>query len=232
MSDRQGFTGNFLGFMKELQRNKLCCLDFITNGDNGVSVNDKSVVLGQDVGNFSNPAKLSSNREIPLNGNGILFTDVATGPPDIATTIEFLNSTIVIEGCLENGNPSKISINDAINPKHFDIIYEGDKLVFDLNSAGYIQMFSLAGEVRFTQENDDVNTGHKLQVIGTTFIGGDNVTNNNIAWLQIGAGRSDVGSVNLEQGNLTTSPIDGNLEYDGTNLYFTIGGTRKTISLI
>jgi hypothetical protein len=45
-----------------------------TNANNGVSMDAKTVQLGQPVGATGNPAALFSNREIPMNGNYIGFT--------------------------------------------------------------------------------------------------------------------------------------------------------------
>ena len=51
------------------------------------------------------------------------------------------------------------------------------------------------------------------------------------AQVHIGAGTSGAGTapIKLTPGPLLSTPEDGALEYDGTNLYFTIGATRHTI---
>lgn len=54
------------------------------------------------------------------------------------------------------------------------------------------------------------------------------------AKIEIGAGTSTAGTapLKLRAGTNLTTPENGAFEYDGTNLYFTTGGIRKTISLI
>jgi membrane protease subunit (stomatin/prohibitin family) len=53
------------------------------------------------------------------------------------------------------------------------------------------------------------------------------------ARLHIAAGSATAGTapIKLTAGTVNTSPEDGAFEYDGTNLYFTIGATRRTITV-
>lgn len=46
----------------------------ISGAENGLSVSGNNAVLGQDFGDLSNPAALTSGREIPFNGNFLIFT--------------------------------------------------------------------------------------------------------------------------------------------------------------
>jgi len=43
---------------------------------------------------------------------------------------------------------------------------------------------------------------------------------------------SSVVPILLTAGTLVDTPVNGAFEYDGTNLYFTVGGTRKTVTLV
>lgn len=54
------------------------------------------------------------------------------------------------------------------------------------------------------------------------------------AKIHIAAGSATAGTapIKLTSGTNLTTPENGALEYDGTNLYFTVGGVRKTIQLI
>lgn len=52
------------------------------------------------------------------------------------------------------------------------------------------------------------------------------------AKLHISAGTSSVAPIRLTAGTNLTTPVNGTLEYDGTNLYFTTGGVRKTVTLV
>ena len=50
-----------------------------------------------------------------------------------------------------------------------------------------------------------------------------------LAWLHVRNGDSVYPSVKIGQGPLTTVPVDGAIEYDGSNLYFTVGTTRNIL---
>jgi hypothetical protein len=50
-----------------------------------------------------------------------------------------------------------------------------------------------------------------------------------LAWLHVRNGDPLYPSIKIGAGPLTTSPVDGALEYDGTNLYFTVGSTRNIL---
>lgn len=54
------------------------------------------------------------------------------------------------------------------------------------------------------------------------------------AWVHIGAGTAGANSapLKLTAGTNLTSPENGAFEFDGTNLYFTVGGVRKTVTLV
>ena len=68
----------------------------------------------------------------------------------------------------------------------------------------------------------------------------DNTTNVGIgqssptAYLHLKAGTATAGTapLKLTSGTNLTTPENGTFEYDGTNLYFTVGGVRKTVTLI
>lgn len=88
------------------------------------------------------------------------------------------------------------------------------------------------------------------QLIGFESESGDNIFNATIdgnqgrtgfqgvrqptAYVEIGAGdgQPQNGQLKLDPGTILVAPEDGVLEYDGTNLYFTIGATRKTVVLL
>lgn len=71
---------------------------------------------------------------------------------------------------------------------------------------------------------------------------GTNIYNNNTgnvgigvtsptSFLHIKAGTTTTASLGIDPGSLLTTPADGKMEYDGTNLYFTVGGTRSIVQL-
>lgn len=52
------------------------------------------------------------------------------------------------------------------------------------------------------------------------------------ARVHIAGGSASLAPLKLTSGTNLTTPQDGAFEFDGTNLYFTIGGTRKTVTLV
>jgi hypothetical protein len=51
------------------------------------------------------------------------------------------------------------------------------------------------------------------------------------AKLELPAGSTTVAPFKLTSGSVLTTPENGTFEYDGANLYFTVGGVRKTVNL-
>jgi hypothetical protein len=58
------------------------------------------------------------------------------------------------------------------------------------------------------------------------------VRNINASKITFLAGTTTVAPLTLTAGTNLTTPVNGSFEFDGTNLYFTVGGVRKTVTLI
>jgi hypothetical protein len=56
--------------------------------------------------------------------------------------------------------------------------------------------------------------------------------NNATARVHVAAGTATVAPVIITPGVVLTTPVNGALETDGTNLYFTVGGVRKIVTLV
>ncbi len=65
---------------------------------------------------------------------------------------------------------------------------------------------------------------------GGIYIG--NTTAAATARLTIMAGSTSYAPLQLTAGTNLTTPLNGCFEFDGTNLYFTVGGVRKTVTLV
>jgi hypothetical protein len=50
--------------------------------------------------------------------------------------------------------------------------------------------------------------------------------------LTLATGTTSIAPLKLTAGTNLTTPVNGSFEFDGTNLYFTVGGIRKTVTLI
>ena len=74
------------------------------------------------------------------------------------------------------------------------------------------------------------NNAFCVSSAGRVQLGGVNPS----AWLHLPAGTAAAGSapLKLTSGTNLTTPENGAFEFDGTNLYFTVGGVRKTVTLL
>lgn len=63
-------------------------------------------------------------------------------------------------------------------------------------------------------------------ILGSTGKGNASTLNGGLGGIPL-----DYAPIKFRSGTLRPTPLDGVLEYDGTNLYFTVGTTRKTITL-
>jgi len=216
---------------------------------NGLSLNGNNAVLGQSFGQVGNPAQLLSTREIPLNNNSLIISTTHEGNP-LLSIFQPNNDDFFLLTCngnsfirlrLENLSPGssaaagvlmqsdsgnfgwffQSSSANAFQPDCFSILGTG---------TGGIQISSVNGPLRFgstlTQplgEYARFNTNGQL---------GLGITSTS-ATVHIQAGSATAGSapIKLTSGTVMTTPEAGAFEFDGTNLFFTIGGTRKTVTL-
>lgn len=95
-----------------------------------------------------------------------------------------------------------------------------------LTSAGYTLFNGNVG-MQFRLNNS-------LTAITVDNIGRVGILTSPTAKLAIGAGTATAGTgpLKLTAGTNLTTPENGTFEYDGTNLYFTVGGVRKTVTLV
>jgi hypothetical protein len=75
-----------------------------------------------------------------------------------------------------------------------------------------------------TNERMTINKDGKVG-IGTT-------TPTALLMLAAGTATANTAPLKLTTGTNLTTPENGAFEFDGTNLYFTVGGVRKTVSLV
>lgn len=68
---------------------------------------------------------------------------------------------------------------------------------------------------------------YAASVIGSTGKGSASTLNGGIGSIIL-----DMAPIKFRSGTVRAVPLDGVMEYDGTNLYFTVGSTRKTFTLV
>lgn len=116
---------------------------------------------------------------------------------------------------------------------------------YGLNLNGWSHLyFNNTGNLLFSNENSSayvvMATESEASSSNIFFYGGakgisvKNGANAPSAYLTLGSGTATAGTapLKLTAGTNLTAPENGAFEFDGTNLYFTVGGVRKTVTLI
>jgi hypothetical protein len=93
------------------------------------------------------------------------------------------------------------------------------------NTANSIFADNSSGTEIFKVRND----GNVFVSNGNLILGG---TTNTTDWLNISASTSAKAQINLESGTAPTSPVNGDIWFDGTDIKIRIGGVTKTFTLV
>ena len=75
------------------------------------------------------------------------------------------------------------------------------------------------------------NSDQYVKTISPLYVGTDNSLTTPEAVIHITHGNTILPQLKFNQGGLIGTPVDGAMEYDGTDLYFTIGSTRSAVTL-
>ena len=89
-------------------------------------------------------------------------------------------------------------------------------------NSNQMKMFN-SGNFKLQNAGTFVDDGFRLDVNGTVRIQNT---------LTLATGTTTIAPLKLTAGTNLTTPVNGSFEFDGTNLYFTVGGVRKTVTLI
>lgn len=128
------------------------------------------------------------------------------------------------------GGPNFVSFGDA-----------GGDLTFQIQADGMIVSAGGAtfdGDVSFGAGLSANNATFSTVAVGTSYtvLGGSNTVLDafhlGVDQVVITAGTNARAPLKLAAGTNLATPQNGAFEYDGTSLYFTTGGTRKTVSLV
>jgi hypothetical protein len=159
---QKGFTANFLSFMKDLERNKLCCLDFLTQ----VYTTDSDTVTFTGLGTKSSPliATASGFGAQPAN---TFFAGPASGASAIPTFRPLVASDIppplVNNGLSVNsssigwgqpvgaaGNPAALLENRQVPLNNFSIDFTNGSSQLSMDMLGFANSFRLLSTTYFT----------------------------------------------------------------------------------
>lgn len=176
----------------------------ITSGTSGRVAFNNAGVYGEDDGlTYS-----SANKRLTLGGTtGVI--------PLIARNSTWATNFQVTQNNSRNSGAIGFFNDAGSAAMRMSILYRTELTIMDENS----------GNFPFFCTTSDVRLGFSTSIgTGTT----------PTARLHIAAGTAAASSapLKLTAGTNLTTPENGAFEFDGTNLYFTVGGVRKTVTLV
>lgn len=159
---QKGFTSNFLGFMKDLERNKLCCLDFLTQ----VYTTDSDTVTFTGLGTKSSPLIATATEFGPVTEN-TFFAGPTSGPNAVPTFRPLVASDIppplVNNGLSVNsssigwgqsvgaiGNPAALLEDRQVPLNSFSINFTNGASELSMDMLGFANSFRLLSTTYFT----------------------------------------------------------------------------------
>lgn len=169
-------------------------------------------------------ATLKGTKQTGIESSGIANSDAA------ASYIAFLAKCSVLAGVklpdayglkIENGGKGAGSEIERMTGIMIDALNSG------LSNRG-IQSLVPAGENNW---NLFLHGAAKNYIAGNLGIGDHATTRNPTARVHINGGTKDTPPLKINTGTVTEAPQNGAFEFDGTNLFFTVGGVRKKVML-
>lgn len=76
------------------------------------------------------------------------------------------------------------------------------------------------------------NDLERMRITGVGRVGIGTIAPTATLHIKAGTATANTSPIKLTAGTNLTNPEDGAFEFDGTNLYFTVGGLRKTVTLL
>ena len=164
-----------------------------------------------------------------LTSGSILFSDGTTIAQDNANLFwDNTNKRLGI-GTKTPTRPLEIKSSDSNSIVARIENMSGAEFVWGISGGGY-GLVSNVGTGDFVIRMTGDDSKFRFKASGRFGIGVVNPT----ATLHIKGGSATAGTapLKLTAGTNLTTPENGAFEFDGTNLYFTVGGVRKTVSLV
>ena len=169
--------------------------------------------------------------KLDVSGGGRIAGIIITGNPAIPAG----TGAALTEGYYATGNYAFFQgYNYSLN-SYIPVYIDGSFTTINPNSGGNVAIGS------------STNSGQRLQVIGSMRVGTTAAsamywddTNNRLiigntsgtARLDIGASTTSASALRIRSGTAPTSPNDGDIWYDGTNIKIQVGASTKTFTII
>ena len=178
---------------------------------------------------------------ISAAGYTLFGNSTSGGNLTLASTSNATKGKILFGTSAYNEVNNRLGIGTSTPAASLDILGSGDFWGLNVRNSSVGALFQVsggkAGFVGFNgsaYNNLDIRCGVATQLFlstnGNTGIGTTSPTA--VLHLKAGTATANTAPIKLTSGTNLTTPENGALEYDGTNLYFTTGGVRKTVSLI
>lgn len=207
-----------------------------TGSNNCVGIGQQ--VLYRNSGNNNNAIGYTS-----LNNNTTGHDNTALGDSTLTKNITGSGNTAIgsYSGNQSTGsNNTLLGYRTGLNITGNNNIILGSEAGNNLTTGNNNIILGRYAEVNANNTNNELNIGNLIKgdlIHKRIGINKDPFQNGNTAilggQLEIGASDGSVSSVpiKLNAGKLVGKPENGSIEYDGTNLYFTTGASRKKITL-
>lgn len=179
----------------------------ITSGTSGRIPFNNSGVYDESANLFWN----NSNQRLGIGTSSpSYFLDVKS-PGNQSTQARFTNTTTQTSAEIYSGSGA--------------VIYGGYS---NLSATTMCEMYLASNSAYFTR-----SSGARIFTINDGYVAiGSNSSPTARLHLPAGTATSGTAPLKLTAGTNLTTPENGAFEFDGTNLYFTVGGVRKTVTLV
>jgi hypothetical protein len=235
----QGTDTSFLNFGSQIKlvtndTNGITTIDgsgawtFGANGfDTQITLNGyinatKYIYAGQGINSGSD---LRANTTLTLNRTNFAVLFDATTGITANRTFTFPNATTMLAGLsVANVFTTKQTFSFANTSLVFDELNSTSVIIKEnLNNSFYIQAYSLIIRTNGTNQRFYIN-GNGLIANGTN--------TSPTCFFDFQASTTSYASLRIRSGTAPTSPNDGDIWYDGTNIKIRVGATTKTFTLI
>lgn len=195
-----------------------------------------SVYYASATGGFVGIGNGGGNSGIQVKGNKVRIQNTATTQTPVAQLEVVGNSTDDIQRWYKSDGTTLAGIMTSagqLNPL---------ELLVSSSGLGVTGTGMLITGNTINQQNDylylaNANNriillnSHRVSNVGI-YLGGTGTAPTALIHLTAGTASAGTAPIKLTAGTNLTTPEDGVFEYDGTNLYFTVGSTRKTVTLV
>lgn len=163
-----------------------------------------------------------------ITGTGALVFTAGGTNQDVTLTPSGTGNTIL------NGN---VGIGTASPSAKLHLVDDGTGIKITRGTVITQWFTSLDGPAYIGTETADdfhirINAENRITILSTGNVGIGTASPTAVLHLKAGTATANTSPLKLTAGTNLTTPENGAIEFDGTNIYITIGGVRKTIQVV